>query len=76
MRGGGSSGRSPSGTLSLTLAFSRTLVCVGYLCAFTPRPVVSVHIVIAAVHDYVVSRERINPLLVSTAPPRGTAGRG
>ena len=31
--------------------------------------------VIAAVHDYVVSRERINPLLVPTAPPRGTAGR-
>ena len=33
--------------------------------------------VIAAVHDYVVLRERINPLLVSTAPPagRGTAGR-
>ena len=25
--------------------------------------------VIAAVHDYVVSRERINPLLVPTAPP-------
>ena len=80
-RGGGSwwscqliaSGRSPSGTstLSLTLAFSRTLVCVGYLSAFTPRPVVSVPIVIADVPDYVVSRERYNPLLVSTAPLAG-----
>ena len=29
----------------------------------------------AAVHDYVVSRERINPLLVPTAPTRGTVGR-
>ena len=51
-------------------------MCVGCLRAFTPRPVVSVHFVIAAVHDYVVSRERIQPPSgVDRAPRGGTAER-